>query len=106
MGIRRGTGILPVSCLLWNWHLASFLLIVELASCQFHAYCGTGILPVSCLLWNWHLASFLLIVELASCQFPAYCGTGRMPTLLLFIPKFGNAEFFPIPYSLVIQPKR
>ncbi|WP_424100860.1 hypothetical protein [Moorena producens] len=36
----------------WNWHLASFMLIVELASCQFHAYCGTGIL-----------------VELASCQF-------------------------------------
>ncbi|NEO43750.1 MAG: hypothetical protein F6K55_06265 [Moorea sp. SIO4A3] len=25
---------------------------VELASCQFPAYCRTGILPVSCLLWN------------------------------------------------------
>ncbi|WP_293087733.1 hypothetical protein [Moorena sp. SIO3H5] len=41
-----GTGILPVSCLLWNWHLASFLVIVELASCQFPAYFRAGILPV------------------------------------------------------------
>ncbi|NEO39384.1 MAG: hypothetical protein F6J90_24845 [Moorea sp. SIOASIH] len=45
-------------------------------------------------------------VELASCQFHAYFRAGRMPTLLLFIPKFSNAEFFPIPYSLVIQPNR
>ncbi|NEN96418.1 MAG: hypothetical protein F6K50_13010 [Moorea sp. SIO3I7] len=31
--------------LLWNWHLASVMLIVGRASC-----CRTGILPVSCLL--------------------------------------------------------
>ncbi|NET84408.1 MAG: hypothetical protein F6J94_21565 [Moorea sp. SIO1F2] len=48
------------------------MLIVELASCQFHAYCGTGILPVSCLLWNWHLASFILIFERAGCPLYSY----------------------------------
>ncbi|NEO80243.1 MAG: hypothetical protein F6J99_30070 [Moorea sp. SIO4G3] len=49
--------VAPVKCpSWWNWHLASFMLmgiLVELASCQFHAYGhfgGTGILPVSCLL--------------------------------------------------------
>ncbi|WP_424094968.1 hypothetical protein [Moorena producens] len=46
MGIRRGTGILPVinvelaSCPLsmWNWHLASFMLIFERASCPLYSY--------------------------------------------------------------------
>ena len=32
------------------------------------------------------------IKTLASCQFHAYFPAGRMPTLLLFIPKFSNAE--------------
>ncbi|NEQ08387.1 MAG: hypothetical protein F6K37_21275 [Moorea sp. SIO4E2] len=64
MGILRGTGIL-----------------VELASCQFHAYFRAG-------------------------RMPTYFRAGRMPTLLLFIRRFSNAEFFLIPYSLVIQPNR
>ncbi|NEO73564.1 MAG: hypothetical protein F6K52_29915 [Moorea sp. SIO3H5] len=70
--------------LAWNWHLASFMVIVELASCQFPAYCGTGILPVSWLLWNWHLASFLLIFERASCQFDGYFRAGILPVSCLF----------------------
>ncbi|WP_229424223.1 hypothetical protein [Moorena producens] len=52
---------------MWNWHLASdILLVVELASCQWFYR------------WNWHLASgstggtgilpVVLQVELASCQ--------------------------------------
>ncbi|WP_424101989.1 hypothetical protein [Moorena producens] len=84
MGIFRGTGILPVSCLLWNWHLASFMLIVHLASFMLIV----------------HLASFMLIVELASCQFHAYFRAGRMPTLLLFSAKTDatpNFFLFPIP---------
>ncbi|NEO17004.1 hypothetical protein [Moorena sp. SIO3F7] len=38
MGILGGTGILPVSCLLWNWHLASFMLIFERAGCPLYSY--------------------------------------------------------------------
>ncbi|WP_158517577.1 hypothetical protein [Moorena producens] len=35
-----GTGILPVSCLWafwWNWHLASFMLIVKRAGCPLYS---------------------------------------------------------------------
>ncbi|WP_293047480.1 hypothetical protein [Moorena sp. SIO1F2] len=46
-------------------------------------------------------------MELASCQFHAYFRAGRMPNLLLFIPKFSNAEnpsLLPTPYSLLPTP--
>ncbi|NEN95731.1 MAG: hypothetical protein F6K50_09370, partial [Moorea sp. SIO3I7] len=86
MGIRGGTGILPVSCLFsggqdahstpiqwnghqgWNWHLASFMLILGRAGCPLYSYSV-----------EWASG-----VELASCQFHAYFRAGRMPTLLLF----------------------
>ncbi|WP_424098686.1 hypothetical protein [Moorena producens] len=57
MGILRGTGILPVSCLFSG---------VELASCQFDAYFRA---------WNWHLASLMLIFGR---------GTGILPVSCLF----------------------
>ncbi|NEQ83314.1 MAG: hypothetical protein F6K26_24820 [Moorea sp. SIO2I5] len=63
-----------------------------------------GVPPTRALPWFPPLA--LCIKTLASCQFHAYFRAGRMPTLLLFIPKFSNAEFLPIPYSLVLQPNR
>ncbi|WP_424100132.1 hypothetical protein [Moorena producens] len=71
---------------------------VELASCQFPAYCRAGRMPTlldSEVEWaSW--------VELASCQFHGYLRAGRMPTLLLFKRRFSNAVNFsltPIPDS-------
>ncbi|WAN69208.1 hypothetical protein BJP36_43400 [Moorena producens JHB] len=51
-------------------------ILVELASCQFHAYFRAG-----------RIRGMGILVELASCQFHAYFRAGRMPTLLLFIPR-------------------
>ncbi|NEQ15691.1 hypothetical protein [Moorena sp. SIO3A2] len=66
-GARTGR-ICGIGILLWNWHQASFMLIVGRAGCGIRR--GTGIKPVS-----------------------TYCRAGRMPTLLLFSAKIQQRHF-------------